>query len=203
VQLRYFGQPVNDDLARVLLTVRAHGATGLVLDLRDNPGGIRDQAVAVASQFIGDGTVLVQEESDGHRTTFGALPGGAATDVPLVTLVNAASASSAEIVAGAIQDRRRGLLIGTTTSGAGTVLSSFGLRDGSVLLLATSRWLTPGGRSIWHSGITPDVNVALSPGSDALAPEEEAGLRPEQLNRDAQLARAVHELTRLSDASKP
>jgi carboxyl-terminal processing protease len=168
-----------------------------LLDLRDDPGGLRDEAIAAASQFIGDGVVLVERDRAGRRQEFQARPGGAALDLPVVVLVNEDTASSAEILAGALRDRGRARLVGTTTVGAGTVLSTYSLSDGSALLLGTHEWLTPSGRQIWRRGIEPDVHVDLAPGVYPLSPEQTAQLEPDALARspDQPFRRALEELT--------
>ena len=121
-----------------------------------------------------------------------------ATDLPLVVLVNEGTASSAEIVAGAIQDQQRASILGTTTLGTGTVLSVYKLSDGSAIFLGTEGWLTPNGREIWHKGIAPDITVALPAGANALTPTEAGNLTAEQLrsSEDAQLLRALEELAK-------
>jgi carboxyl-terminal processing protease len=197
VHVSEFGQETARDLGQALGAAADAGAHGVILDLRDNPGGIRDEAVAVASQFIADGAVLIEQDADGRQTVFSASRGGAATTLPLSLLVNDVSASSAEIVAGAIQDRARGRVIGTRTAGTGTVLSAFGLQDGSALLLGTRKWLTPNGHSIWHQGITPDVEIPLAAGTDPISPTEERDLAYPDIARDAQLWGAVQELERM------
>ena len=119
--------------------------------------------------------------------------GGVAPDVPLVVLVNEGTASSAEIVAGAIQDHKRAQIVGTATAGTGTVLSIYNLSDGSAIFLGTMGWLTPNGRQIWHQGITPDVVVPLPLGVVPVLPQEESGMTPDQLKarNDTQLAKAM------------
>lgn len=123
-------------------------------------------------------------------------PGGVAQAIPLAILVNDGTASSAEIVAGALQDHKRGPVIGTTTLGTGTVLSIYKLSDGSAIFLGTEGWLTPNGRRIWHQGITPDITVALPAGAVPLIPAQAGAMSPEQLqsSNDAQLLRALQEL---------
>lgn len=192
-----FAERASDETVAALKAAQEQGATAIILDLRNDPGGIRDEAIAVASQFLKDGNVLIQEDAEGKRTEFKVKPGGVALDTPMVVLINEGSASSAEIVAGALQDHRRAVLIGKTTFGTGTVLSSFQLSDGSAVLLGTEQWLTPSGRQIWHQGIEPDIEVTLPPDAVPLTPSQEAGLTAEQLqsSQDAQLLRALKELS--------
>jgi len=192
-----FADNANEQLVAALKAAKSQGATGVILDLRNDPGGIRDEAVAVASQFLKEGNVLIQQDAAGKRTEFAVQPGGIATDIPLAVLINEGTASSAEIVAGAIQDHHRGTLVGKTTFGTGTVLTSFQLSDGSAILLGTEEWLTPSGRQIWHHGIQPDIEVALSADVTPLTPSQEVGFSAQQLaaSGDAQLLRALKELS--------
>jgi carboxyl-terminal processing protease len=191
-----FGEGTTDQLRTAIGDARAQGATAVVLDLRNDPGGLRDEAVGAASQFLRDGNVLLEQDARGHRTAFPVRPDGAAPDLPMVVLVNNGTASAAEIVAGALQDHQRGKLIGETTFGTGTVLQTFGLNDGSAILLGVAEWFTPNGRQIWHRGIAPDVQVALPSGAYPLLPAELQSMSAEQLrgHPDAQLLRALAEL---------
>jgi carboxyl-terminal processing protease len=188
-----FSKGVTDDLKQALTEIQQQGLTGIVLDLRNDPGGLLDEAVGVASQFLGSGNVLLEKDAQGKVTEVPVQKGGLALDTPLIVLVNEGTASAAEIVSGALQDAGRATLVGETTFGTGTVLNQFGLSDGSALLLATEEWLTPNGRLIWHQGIAPDEAVALPTGTAPVLPEAEAGMTPEQLQAsgDAQLLRAL------------
>jgi carboxyl-terminal processing protease len=135
---------------------------GLVLDLRNNPGGLLDQAVKVADRFIGSGLIVsVEGRRENQRMKFQAHPQStdAINHSPLVVLVNGGSASGSEIVAGAIQDHGRGILLGTQTFGKGSVQTIYPLKDGSGLRLTTARYYTPNGRSIQAKGIVPDIIV--------------------------------------------
>jgi carboxyl-terminal processing protease len=133
---------------------------GLILDLRNNTGGFRDQAVEITSQFIGEGVIMRQEYGDGRYETFDAVKGGLATDIPLVVLVNEGSASGSEIVAGAIQDYQRGTIVGMVTFGKGSVQSWVPLVDEQGLVRVTiARWLTPNERVIHELGIVPDIEI--------------------------------------------
>ena len=138
---------------------------GLVLDLRNNPGGLLDQAVKVADRFIGSGLIVsVEGRRENQRMKFQAHPQStdAINHSPLVVLVNGGSASGSEIVAGAIQDHGRGILLGTQTFGKGSVQTIYPLKDGSGLRLTTARYYTPNGRSIQAKGIVPDIIVKPS-----------------------------------------
>ena len=145
---------------------------GLILDLRNNPGGLLDQAVKVANHFIESGLIVsVRGKREDQRMKFQAHPEGTINHSPLVVLVNGGSASGSEIVAGAIQDHGRGILIGTQTFGKGSVQTIFPLKDGSGLRLTTARYYTPNGRSIQARGIVPDIVVRpLQPEEEKAAP---------------------------------
>jgi carboxyl-terminal processing protease len=203
VLVAQFSDHTTDQLVEAISAARAAGATGLILDLRNDPGGIRDEAIGVASQFLDSGDVLIEQNADGARTEYHVKPGGTATTMPLEVLINGGSASSAEIVAGAIQDHQRASLVGATTFGTGTVLSMYDLSDGSAMFLGTAEWLTPNGRQIWHHGITPDVAVAEPAGADPLMPNEVQTLSPAalQASSDAQLLAALHQLTQVAAAA--
>jgi carboxyl-terminal processing protease len=179
VKINQFGEQTASELKTQLESLMADKPTGLILDLRGNPGGYRDAAVSVASQFIGDGPIMFQRYGDGRKETFNAEPGGLALTVPLLVLVNKGSASASEIVAGAIQDYKRGQIVGEQSYGKGTVQDWHRLSNnqGSVRL-TIARWLTPDERSIDKVGITPDVVVTLTK-------EDRAG------NLDPQLDKAV------------
>ncbi|MCA9869571.1 MAG: S41 family peptidase, partial [Anaerolineae bacterium] len=167
------------------------------LDLRNNPGGLLDEAIGVASQFLSSGNVLQEQDAQGAVQDVPVRSGGIATDLPIVVLVNQGTASASEIVAGALQDDGRAQVLGETTFGTGTVLNEYNLSDGSALLLATEQWLTPKGRVIWHQGIEPDVIVSLPDGATSLYPGVEAEMTPEELqsSTDTQLLNALKLLT--------
>ena len=141
---------------------------GLILDLRNNPGGLLDQAVKVSDRFIESGLIVsIEGRKEEQKMKMYAHPQGTIFPYPLVVLINGGSASASEIVAGAIQDHGRGILLGTQTFGKGSVQTIFSLKDGAGLRLTTARYFTPNGRSIQAKGITPDITVKL------LLPEEE------------------------------
>jgi carboxyl-terminal processing protease len=193
IRLDQFSSGAADDMVATLKTVREAGAERIVLDLRGNPGGYVNEAVGVASQFLTSGIVYIERNAAGDETEHPVSPGGVAPDLPLVVLVNGDTASSSEIVSGALQDQHRAEIVGETTFGTGTVLGEFVLSDGSALRIGTTEWLTPDGREIWHQGIAPDVPVAMPTGVTPLSPDDVKGLTPAAVSSmtDAQLAKAL------------
>ena len=170
------GEMLEDDIAYVRLTgfsanaaqqleaeieeLLAQDPQALILDLRDNPGGFLSQSVQVADLFLGEGVVLFERDGRELEEVFESEDGDLAEEIELLVLVNAGSASASEIVAGAVQDRGRGRLIGETTFGKGSVQQTHTLSDGSELRVTIARWYTPNNQSIDKDGIKPDVEVA-------------------------------------------
>lgn len=198
VRIAGFSQGVTNDLRTALSQIQAQGATGIVLDLRNDPGGLLDEAIGVTSQFLGNGNVLLVKNAQGQQQAIKVKRGGLALNIPMVVLVNQGTASAAEIVTGALQDAHRATVIGETTFGTGTVLNEFPLSDGSQILLATEEWLTPSGRVIWHKGLAPDVTVSLASTVTAFVPEAGNGMTATQLqnSQDAQLLKAISVLSK-------
>lgn len=163
LQILQFGDTTELDVRSALKEMLKNDPIGLILDLRNDPGGYLETAIAVTSQFIGDGIVMIEQHGSGEKITFTARPGGLALEIPLVVLVNEGSASASEITAGAIQDRGRGTLVGTITFGKGTVQSwSTLVNDQGAVKVTIARWLTPNERQIHGIGLTPDVEVPLT-----------------------------------------
>ena len=181
VRLDQFSAGAADAMKAALGEIKAAGADRIVLDLRGNPGGYVNEADAIASQFLKSGIVFIERAADGHETKHEVKAGGLATDLPLVVLVDGGTASSSEIVSGAIQDAGRAQIVGIKTYGTGTVLGEFPLSDGSALRVGTVEWLTPEGRRIWHEGITPDVIVERPSDIAPLDPEEVGKMTPAQI----------------------
>ncbi len=151
---------------------------GLVIDLRNNPGGLLDQAIAVSDDFIPDGEIVstrARNPADSQR--WNARGEDMTHGLPIVVLTNAGTASAAEIVSGALQDHRRAVVLGTRTFGKGSVQTVVPLPDGGGMRLTTARYYTPSGRSIQGLGITPDVEVHESDEAPILAPQREADLK--------------------------
>ena len=188
-----FSQGVAEEVRKALRELETQDLKGIVLDLRDNPGGVLDEAVGTASQFLSSGDVVLQKNSSGDIKPIPVQPGGLAVKIPLVVLINGGTASGSEIIAGAIKDAHRAELVGEKTFGTGTVLQKFGLSDGSAILLAIAEWITPSGHVIWHKGIDPDVEVSLPPDVVPLYPDREKGMNPAELkaSQDTQLLRAL------------
>jgi carboxyl-terminal processing protease len=197
VRIAMFSDGEAGDLRKALLETKRQGARSIILDIRNNPGGALDEAIGTASQFLASGNILWEKDAAGKLTPVPAQPGGAATDIPMAVLINGGSASDSEIVAGALHDAQRAVLIGETTFGTGTVLSEFTLTDGSALLLAVEEWLTPNKHSFWHKGIEPDIRVALPPEATMLRPTTERELTEAEMRAsgDTQLLRAIAWLT--------
>lgn len=194
LRLSSFAKGTASELDSALSAIEGQGATGIILDLRDNPGGLLEEAVAVASSFIKSGNVLLEKDASGKITPVSITSGAAVTDLPVVVLVNEFTASAAEIVAGALRDSGRAKLVGETTFGTGTVLEQFLLSDGSAVVLATQEWLTPSGKTIWHTGLAPDETVSLASNIPTLVPDLEEGLTADQLKTsgDQQLLEALN-----------
>lgn len=162
IQLKIFNERTNDELEQALNELRELGADKFIVDLRDNGGGLLSSAVDVASQFLSDGIVLYDSQSNGEEKPYAVNKRSLTYDDPIVILVNGNTASASEIVAGAIQDRERGKLIGTQTFGKASVQLLFDLSDGSSLHVTNAHWLTPNRRDINGTGLTPDIIVNIT-----------------------------------------
>ncbi|HKL12713.1 MAG TPA: S41 family peptidase [Halanaerobiales bacterium] len=161
-----FASDVGYKAEQALEDLKSQGAQSLILDLRNNPGGILDEAVKVASNFIDDGTVVTVKSRRREDEVYNTVSDITAVDIPMVVLVNEGSASASEIVAGAISDQSRGKLIGQKTFGKGTVQTVIPLGDGSALRLTTARYYTPNGTFIHEKGIEPDISVEFNQDSE-------------------------------------
>ncbi len=176
VRLAQFQERSGQDLQTVLeeLSSKKGGIKGLVLDLRNNPGGLLTQAVRVTDLFLNSGLLIVYTEGrlDNQKQKYIARKGGSWTEFPLVVLVNGGSASASEIVAGALQDHKRAVILGTKTFGKGSVQTILPLDDHSALRLTTARYFTPKGRSIQATGIIPDIVMENVPRQESSAKEK-------------------------------
>ena len=162
IRIAQFTQRTSNELNDVLEEARNQRAKGIILDLRNNPGGLLDTTVESTNQFLSGGIAGYQIDRNGQRTTLPLENGGRALDIPMVILVNGGSASGSELLAGALQDRGRAQLIGTKTYGKGSVNHLRQLSDGSALYVTIGRWLTPNGRLIEDNGLEPDFVVELT-----------------------------------------
>lgn len=193
IRLYQFTNNVSRETVQAIHEARDLGASGLIIDVRDNPGGLLDEVTRVTSQFLKSGNVLLEQDAQGKRTPVAVRGAEAATDLPMVVLVNYGSASASEIFAGALQDYRRASIVGTRTFGTGTVLSTFNMPDGSHLVLGTAQWLTPNAHFIKGNGIVPDFNVRMPGSALTLMPEQESKMSEAEFNasNDSQLQFAV------------
>ena len=214
VRLSDFREKTADDLEVSLKKLREEAMDSLILDLRNNPGGLLDVSVSVAELFLNRHELIVSTKGRlrNQNQEMRARINGLVNDLPMVVLINEGSASASEIVAGAIQDHHRGIVMGTKSHGKASVQTIFPLKDGSALRLTTSKYFTPSGRSIHGQGIIPDVEVPFekpieqaknkSEQSDELFDKIETGAKPNappaagpsaktKKRADNQLARAI------------
>lgn len=162
IQIVRFTSRTPDELQTAIQELRAADVKGLILDLRNNAGGLLQESIAVASQFVADGAI-VYEKTNQHERAINAEAGGLATDMPLAVLVNQGTASAAELVAGAIRDHQRGVLVGQTTYGKGTVQQIFRLSDDSSIHVTSAEWLTPNRNQLDGVGLEPDIPMIPDP----------------------------------------
>lgn len=164
VQLSQFTDNIFTDWPKTVQQIKSEGNLGgIVLDLRNNPGGYLEAAVLVASDFIKDGTIVSQQSSDGTKQEYKVKEGmGNLLSEKLVVLINGGSASASEILAGALKDYNRGKLVGEKSFGKGTVQQPENFTDGSGLHVTIAKWLLPSGKNIHKEGIMPDVEVKMS-----------------------------------------
>lgn len=161
IQLTEFDDTATDRVTAALQALLDQGAEGLIFDLRDNPGGFLTQAIQISDLFLDKGVVAIERDSGGGEHTFTSQSGDLGETIPLVVLVNGGSASASEIVAGAIQDRGRAVLIGEQTLGKGSVQLPHNLSDGSQLRVTIARWYTPNNHSIHGAGLKPDIEAPI------------------------------------------
>jgi carboxyl-terminal processing protease len=217
VKVVQFQQRTAHDLEKALKKLTKEEITALILDLRNNPGGLLNSAVDVTDRFLPPGKLVVYIKSrNGERTEYRTSGRGTVLEMPMVVLVNQGSASASEIVAGALKDWKRAVVLGIKTFGKGSVQSVVPLSDGSGLRLTTAIYYTPKGTSIQSTGITPDITVKLTPGEgmtehpvvrekdlerhlendqkakpDKKKEDETAIIKPVSEEEDAQLQRAI------------
>jgi carboxyl-terminal processing protease len=191
--IRHFDKKTHGMIRTALHDAQVQHAKGVILDLRNCPGGLVEEALAVTSEFLKVGTIVIEQDADGKQTPVSVRAGGMATNLPLCVLINDRTCSCAEVMAAALKDHGRGPVIGTRTAGMGTILHPFEMSDGSVLFLAIAEWLSPNGQRLWHQGVAPTIQVQLPEDVDALLPGAERYLRPETFVKleDRQLREAL------------
>ncbi len=207
IHLVTFGEKSKNELHTALEELFNEKPVGLVFDLRNNGGGYLTTAVDVASEFIDKGVVLYEKYGDGHKSSYQVKPGGIATKIPMVVLINAGTASASEIVAGAIQDHGRAPLVGVTSYGKGSVQNWIPLRnDQGAVRVTIARWLTPNERLIDKIGLEPDYKLGVFTQAmiDSGITPEEKGLKEGQYviltkeelekHKDPQLDKAIEVL---------
>jgi len=167
INITYFSERTAQELSTVVESINQQAATGIILDLRSNPGGLLDAVVDVASFFLNEGVVLDVVDNEGNHEAYSVRPGEIATALPLVVLVDGYSASGSEVLAGALQDYGRATIAGSKTFGKGSVDILRQFTDGSGLYITNARWLTPHGRLIEGEGLSPDYELELE-GEDAI-----------------------------------
>jgi carboxyl-terminal processing protease len=180
---------------REISEVRAN--KGIILDLRNNPGGFLQQAIQTNSQFLPKGDlILIESDANQNQTVHRSRGLGYAREMPLIVLINKGTASAGEITAGALKENDRAFLIGETTFGTGTVLNQFGLSDGSAILLGVTNWLTPSGNLIKGQGVTPDLEVKQPASSKHVNADVLRDLTEDQFDtiEDTQFLKALEQL---------
>jgi carboxyl-terminal processing protease len=208
VRITQFNAPTDEEFETALNKLEAKGMDSLIIDLRNNPGGLLDSAVRVAGKFVPRSEVIVTTEGRNpaqNPPPFRSPPGKKRTHFPIVLLVNGGSASGSEIVAGALQDLKRAILVGETTFGKGSVQSILKLNDGSAMRLTTAKYYTPSHKVIHEHGVVPDIIVPMSEDDErklmeqrarANVPAEETAEPGEKVEKpekiaDVQLDRAI------------
>ncbi|MGQ9889381.1 MAG: S41 family peptidase [Aggregatilineales bacterium] len=185
IQILSFTSRTPTELKEALTELRDAQILGLVLDLRNNSGGLLQESIAVADEFLDD-QVIVYERNNQRERTFIGEPGGLATDLPLVILVNSGTASASELVAGALRDNGRGLIVGQKSFGKGTVQQIFALSDQSAVHITSAEWLTPARHQLEENGLEPDIVMI-----------------PDATGRDVELGEAVRQVRQIIAAQVP
>ena len=191
IKLSRFGERTNDEWNQAVLDLISKNVKAIILDMRNNPGGFLESAVFISSEFLDRGDVVLQENNDGVKTTFKVSRVGKLLNIPMEVLINKGSASASEIVAGALQDRKRAILIGEKSFGKGTIQEASDLDMRTGIHITVAKWLTPNGRWVNQlQGLNPDV-VVESPKIDAntsgLTKDLPAGRQDPQMDKALEL----------------
>lgn len=190
IKLSRFGERTFDEWNKAVSDTLASGPQAIILDLRNNPGGLLDGAVFIGSEFLRSGnSVVLQQDAKGVITPYKVNRQGKLLDLPVIVLINKGSASASEIVAGALQDLKRAKLLGETSFGKGTIQESQELPEGTGIHITTAKWLTPNERWIHQKGLEPDIKVELT--------EDQIKQEVADPNIDFQLDRALQEIDNL------
>jgi carboxyl-terminal processing protease len=177
VDINMFGDKTTEELRATLENLMKQDPRGMIIDLRNNPGGYLNTAIEVSSEFIEEGIIMYEQYGDGRRDQYEALGNGQATDIPIVVLINEGSASASEILAGALQDYERATLVGEKSYGKGSVQNLQPLSNNQGAARVTiAKWLTPKERAIDHVGLQPDVYVEMIPEDFASESEQDPQL---------------------------
>ena len=201
VRITQFNEPTADEFEKALAKLEGLGMDSLIIDLRNNPGGLLESANKIAGKFVPAGQLIVSTEGRDpqNKLVYKSEYGKKRLSYPIVLLVNNGSASGSEIVAGALQDLKRAVLVGETTFGKGSVQSIIGLADGSALRLTTAKYYTPSHKVIHEHGVTPDISVPISEEDERKLAEQrvraalpvEEGQEKIEKTPDVQLERAI------------
>jgi carboxyl-terminal processing protease len=196
--IRQFDRRTHDLVRTALKDARRMNVHGVVVDLRNCPGGLVDQAIAVTSEFLPGGDIAIERTAEGKQIHHLVKAGGLATTVPVCVLINGETSSAGELMAAALKDHHRGPVIGSCSAGLGTMLHPYRMSDGSVVFLAIAEWLTPKGSRIWHQGVSPTIELQLPDEANALLPGAIAYLDPQTFEKleDRQLDKALSLLCR-------
>ncbi|KKR81336.1 MAG: carboxy-terminal processing protease, carboxyl-terminal processing protease [Candidatus Daviesbacteria bacterium GW2011_GWC1_40_9] len=176
LRLSGFGEKTKSEWDEAVSGLLAASVSGVIVDVRNNPGGFLEAAVYISSEFLDGGKVVLQEDAKGVRQEQGVIRSGKILRLPLVVLINKGSASASEILAGAIQDRGRGTLVGEQSFGKGTIQTAEDLPQETGIHITTAKWLTPGGRWIHDTGLTPDTAVKMEDEEDAATEQKDPQL---------------------------
>ena len=180
INLSRFGERTNDEWNNAVSQILEKNPAGLILDLRNNPGGFLDGAVFIGSEFLPSGPVVLQENALGEKFAFNVNRMGKLFNIPMVVLINKGSASASEIVAGALQDRKRAILIGEKSFGKGTIQEAQDLPNNTGIHITVAKWLTPNGRWVNEiQGLDPDIKVEVNPADS------------EDVTKDPQMDKAI------------